>query len=186
MTQPRSNRHFATTRLVRARADGSRRTRTTSWSTTFRSAYRVWGQRGKPGIAFVHGSNAHLEWWRFVAPFLADQFRVVALDLSGNGDSGWRDRYTGRNFADEVWAVCQAAELGRASVRRRPQLRRVRRARNGPLLRRPTRRNHPRRLHRQSARGVHRMGRTRRTRRQDAAARRACTPTSTRRSDASG
>jgi pimeloyl-ACP methyl ester carboxylesterase len=75
-------------------------------------SYRVWGQRGKPGIALVHGSNAHLEWWRFVAPFLADQFRVVAIDLSGNGDSGWRDRYTGRNFADEVWAVCQAAELG--------------------------------------------------------------------------
>jgi pimeloyl-ACP methyl ester carboxylesterase len=75
-------------------------------------SYRVWGQRGKPGIALVHGSNAHLEWWRFVAPFLADQFRVVALDLSGNGDSGWRDRYTGRNFANEVWAACQAAELG--------------------------------------------------------------------------
>lgn len=74
--------------------------------------YRVWGRRGCPGIALVHGSNAHLEWWRFVAPFLADQFRVVALDLSGNGDSGWRDRYTGRGFAEEVWAVCQAAELG--------------------------------------------------------------------------
>ena len=75
-------------------------------------AYRAWGERGRPGIALVHGSNAHLEWWRFVAPFLADQFRVVALDLSGNGDSGWRDRYTGRNFADEVWTVCQSAELG--------------------------------------------------------------------------
>ena len=57
-------------------------------------SYRVWGQHGKPGIALVHGSNAHLEWWRFVAPFLADQFRVVAIDLSGNGDSGWRERYT--------------------------------------------------------------------------------------------
>ena len=75
-------------------------------------AYRAWGTRGRPGIALVHGSNAHLEWWRFVAPFLADQFRVVALDLSGNGDSGWRDRYTGRGFADEVWAACEAAELG--------------------------------------------------------------------------
>ena len=75
-------------------------------------AYRTWGARGRPGIALVHGSNAHLEWWRFVAPFLADQFRVVALDLSGNGDSGWRERYTGRDFADEVWAACEAAELG--------------------------------------------------------------------------
>ncbi len=77
-----------------------------------RIAYRTWGTIGQPGIVLIHGSNAHLEWWRFVAPFLADQFRVVALDLSGNGDSGWRERYSGEVFADEVWAVCQAAQLG--------------------------------------------------------------------------
>ncbi|MDA1077108.1 MAG: alpha/beta fold hydrolase, partial [Proteobacteria bacterium] len=74
--------------------------------------YRVWGQPGKPGIVLIHGSNAHLEWWRFVAPFLADQFRIAALDSSGNGDSGWRDRYSGETFAREVWAVCKAADLG--------------------------------------------------------------------------
>lgn len=74
--------------------------------------YVTWGQIGRPGIVLVHGSNAHLEWWRFVAPFLADQFRVVALDSSGNGNSGWRDRYSGAVLAKEVHAVCQAAELG--------------------------------------------------------------------------
>jgi pimeloyl-ACP methyl ester carboxylesterase len=74
--------------------------------------YVTWGEVGKPGIVLVHGSNAHLEWWRFVAPFLADQFRVVALDSSGNGDSGWRERYSGAVLAKEVFAVCQAAELG--------------------------------------------------------------------------
>jgi len=74
--------------------------------------YETWGEVGKPGIVLIHGSNAHLEWWRFVAPFLADQFRVVALDSSGNGDSGWRERYTGEVLAKEVWAACQAAELG--------------------------------------------------------------------------
>lgn len=75
-------------------------------------AYEVWGPVGKPGVALVHGSNAHLEWWRFTAPFLADNFRVAALDLSGNGDSDWRERYSGELFADEVWAVCEAARLG--------------------------------------------------------------------------
>ncbi|GIT39274.1 MAG: hypothetical protein Ct9H300mP8_04700 [Gammaproteobacteria bacterium] len=45
------------------------------------------GGTSAAGYVLIHGSNAHLEWWRFVAPFLADQFRVVALDLSGNGDS---------------------------------------------------------------------------------------------------
>ena len=74
--------------------------------------YETWGEAGKPGIALVHGSNAHLEWFRFVAPFLADQFRVVALDSSGNGDSGWREKYTGELLANEVAAVCQAASLG--------------------------------------------------------------------------
>lgn len=74
--------------------------------------FETWGEIGNPGIALVHGSSAHLEWWRFVAPFLADQFRVVALDNSGNGDSGWRKRYSGENFAREVWGVCEAAELG--------------------------------------------------------------------------
>lgn len=74
--------------------------------------YAVWGERGKPGIVLIHGSNAHLEWWRFVAPFLADQFRVAAFDLSGNGDSGWRDLYSGELFAKETWAVCEDAGLG--------------------------------------------------------------------------
>lgn len=75
-------------------------------------AYETWGEVGSPGIVLIHGSNAHLEWWRFTAPFLADRFRLAAVDLSGNGNSGWRERYTGKNFADEVWAVCEAAELG--------------------------------------------------------------------------
>ena len=75
-------------------------------------AYTTWGDVGKPGIVLIHGSNAHMEWWRFTAPFLADNFRIAALDLSGNGNSGWRERYSGEAFAREVWAVCEAAELG--------------------------------------------------------------------------
>lgn len=74
--------------------------------------YETWGEPGNPGVVLIHGSNAHLEWWRFTAPFLADKFRVVALDLSGNGDSDWRDTYSGELFAEEVWAVCHAAHLG--------------------------------------------------------------------------
>lgn len=74
--------------------------------------YITWGEVGRPGLVLIHGSNAHKEWWRFVAPYLADQFRVAALDLSGNGDSGWRERYSGPQFAEEVWAVCAAAQLG--------------------------------------------------------------------------
>lgn len=73
--------------------------------------YATWGEVGKPGMVLVHGSNAHLEWWRFVAPFLADQFHVAAIDLSGNGDSGWREAYSGELFAKEVMAVCRDAGM---------------------------------------------------------------------------
>jgi pimeloyl-ACP methyl ester carboxylesterase len=78
--------------------------------------YRVWGEVDRPGVILVHGSNAHLQWWRFVAPFLAERLRVVALDLSGNGDSGWRDRYDGELFADEVFGVGRAAGVGERPV----------------------------------------------------------------------
>ena len=74
--------------------------------------YTTWGKIGNPGIILVHGSNAHIEWWRFIAPFLADQFRVVALDSSGNGDSEWRSTYSGAIFAKEVWQVGVAAQVG--------------------------------------------------------------------------
>jgi len=74
--------------------------------------YECWGTVGQPGILLVHGSNAHLNWWRIIAPRLAEHFRVAAIDLSGNGNSGWRKIYSGEVFAEEVMAVCDAANLG--------------------------------------------------------------------------
>ena len=72
----------------------------------------TWGEEGKPGIVLLHGSNAHLEWWRMIAPMLCDQFRVVAMDSSGSGNSGWRESYSSELFAREVIEVAKAARLG--------------------------------------------------------------------------
>ena len=71
----------------------------------------TWGDEGKPGLVLLHGSNAHLEWWRMIAPMLCDQFHVVAIDSSGSGNSGWREKYTGELFAREVMGVARAAGL---------------------------------------------------------------------------
>ena len=73
--------------------------------------YETWGEPSNPGVILIHGSNAHLEWWRFTAPFLADKLHVLALDLSGNGDSDWRERYTGELFAKEVMTAAEAASM---------------------------------------------------------------------------
>ncbi|HQV17691.1 MAG TPA: alpha/beta hydrolase, partial [Gordonia sp. (in: high G+C Gram-positive bacteria)] len=50
--------------------------------------YRAWGEVGMPGILLVHGGGANSSWWDHVAPFGAGTHRIVALDMSGHGDSG--------------------------------------------------------------------------------------------------
>lgn len=72
--------------------------------------YLRWGERGKPGLVFVHGGAAHAHWWSFIAPLFAAEYRVAALDLSGHGDSGRRDAYPRETWAEEVVAV--AADAG--------------------------------------------------------------------------
>lgn len=68
-----------------------------------------WGEPAKPGLVLVHGGAAHAHWWSFLAPQLARQHRVVALDLSGHGDSGRREAYPRETWAKEVMAVAEAA-----------------------------------------------------------------------------
>ena len=57
-------------------------------------AYRAWGDQADRSIVLVHGGAAHSRWWDHIAPLLARGWRVVALDLSGHGDSGRRDSYS--------------------------------------------------------------------------------------------
>lgn len=63
-----------------------------------------------PTLVLVHGGGAHADWWRPVAAMLASAgHRVVALDLSGHGDSGRRAHYSLDTWAQEVLAVADAA-----------------------------------------------------------------------------
>lgn len=73
--------------------------------------YTAWGDRGKPGLMFVHGGRAHRNWWRPFAPFFSADWRVAALDLSGMGDSDWREEYSLEAFCEELFAVIAAAGL---------------------------------------------------------------------------
>ncbi len=73
-------------------------------------AYRRYGDRDDRGLVLVHGGAAHARWWDHIAPLLATGHMVVALDLSGHGDSGRRETYSLDVWADEVMAV--AADAG--------------------------------------------------------------------------
>lgn len=77
----------------------------------------AWGERGQPGLLLVHGNSAHADWWSFIAPFLARDYRVAAISLSGMGGSDWRESYSFTTFAHEARAGAEAAGLYGAPVK---------------------------------------------------------------------
>ena len=73
--------------------------------------YQHWQEHHKPGLVFVHGYGAHSHWWDFIAPAFREYHDVVAIDLSGSGDSDHRQRYSAKTFALEISSVCEHAGL---------------------------------------------------------------------------
>ena len=76
----------------------------------------TWGDLGKPGLLFLHGGAAHADWWRFIAPFFAEHWRVAAISWSGMGRSDWRETYSYAAFADEILGAIDAAGLDRGGA----------------------------------------------------------------------
>lgn len=85
------------------------------WVDGARIHYLEWGDRTHPGLILVHGNAAHAHWWSFIAPLLAEKYHVVALDLAGMGDSGWRDSYKMVQFVHDEMAV--ATDCGMFAAR---------------------------------------------------------------------
>lgn len=73
--------------------------------------YLAWGEPNRRGLVFVHGGAAHAHWWTHLAAPFSSQYRVAALDLSGHGDSDWRDRYSLEQWSREVMTVAEHAGM---------------------------------------------------------------------------
>ena len=78
-------------------------------------AIRDFGGRGPP-LIFVHGYCAHSRWWDHIAPHFTQTHRTVACDLSGMGDSGWRDHYSLEQHGREVLAICRSYGFNRPII----------------------------------------------------------------------
>ncbi|MDQ0691326.1 alpha/beta fold hydrolase [Arthrobacter sp. W4I7] len=77
-----------------------------------RIRYYDWGPIDAPGVVLIHGGLCHARWWDHIAPLLTGH-RVLAVDLSGHGDSGRRESYDAHRWAQEVLAVVKGSGLSR-------------------------------------------------------------------------
>src|SRR6266540_6577460 len=51
--------------------------------------YLDWGNEAAPPMLLLHGFSGHAHTWDIFARAMCDQFRVLALDQRGHGDSDW-------------------------------------------------------------------------------------------------
>lgn len=79
-------------------------------------AWERWTRIGVPPVVLVHGTAAHAGWWHHVAPYLADAYDLVALDLSGHGGSTRRPSYSIEGWSRELLAVIEEVAGGSAVV----------------------------------------------------------------------
>lgn len=76
-----------------------------------RTRYRTWGTSGSP-VVLVHGAFEQVDTWSRLAPLLARDHRVYALDLTGDGYSQRRGPYTVDHFTRQLLGFLTAMHLG--------------------------------------------------------------------------
>lgn len=76
--------------------------------------YLSWSEHNtdKPVLLFVHGLRGHARWWDCIAPFFAQDYRVVALDLAGMGDSDFREAYDNQVSSVDITSFIEKTGLG--------------------------------------------------------------------------
>ena len=84
-------------------------------SGEYRTHYIEWGDAANERVMLLlHGFRGHAHWWDFVAPCFAQDYRVIAIDFAGMGDSSYRPEYTRADFVGQVRAALDM--VGRKSV----------------------------------------------------------------------
>ena len=74
-------------------------------------AYDESGDRDAPPAVLLHALGEAAEDWADLAPRLAADHRVLALDLRGHGDSSWPGEYSAALMADDVVAALDALDV---------------------------------------------------------------------------
>ena len=73
--------------------------------------YEVRGE-GKPSLVFIHGWCCDRSYWNEQLPYFAQNYKVVAIDLAGHGESGLdRREWTMGAFGEDIVAVVNKLNL---------------------------------------------------------------------------
>jgi pimeloyl-ACP methyl ester carboxylesterase len=79
--------------------------------------YLEWGDSSNSRVMLLlHGFRGHAHWWDFIAPCFAQDFRVIAIDFGGMGDSSPRLKYSRDDFVGEVHATLKMVGPEKATL----------------------------------------------------------------------
>lgn len=74
--------------------------------------YTEWGAPSAPPVLMLHGLNVQCHTWDPIARVLAQDYRVVCMDMRGHGDSDWsRAGYRVHSMARDVHVLIDALAL---------------------------------------------------------------------------
>lgn len=69
-----------------------------------------WGSESLPTLVLLHGGGANAHWWDHLAPALAAEFHVAALDFRGHGDSDYPEEVAAGAFSEDLDALLEALD----------------------------------------------------------------------------
>ncbi|POX46696.1 alpha/beta hydrolase [Streptomyces sp. Ru71] len=81
-----------------------------------RLAHEVYGPHNAPPVVLLHALGEDARSWHTVAPALAAERRVYALDLRGHGRSEWPGTYSLQLMVSDVLGFLDARGLGAVDV----------------------------------------------------------------------
>lgn len=73
-----------------------------------------WGDPAAVPVVLCHGMWDHARGFDLLAPYLAEDYRVIAIDARGHGDSAWVDNYPWQHDVVDIQRVLR--RVGRAHL----------------------------------------------------------------------
>ena len=74
-----------------------------------------WGRRDRPVMVLLHGLSGHARMWDAFARTMAFDYRVIALDQRGHGDTEWPlpPAYETADFVEDLRSLADLLDIGR-------------------------------------------------------------------------